>query len=82
MPEIIQKDLAQSILPLSRGRESVVSAMLKQLQPGQALIVRRSEWKAKTAPTRTARKLEKRSSLKFETGRLPDNSGWILKRME
>jgi hypothetical protein len=69
-------------LPLIKnGRETVVSAMLKQLKPGEALIITRADWKAKGAPYRIANAIARKTGRKFEKGRLPDGSGWVVKRV-
>ena len=80
--KIIEAEEANQLVPLTGGRETAVSGRLKMLKPGQALIIERGEWKAKYAPTRIARYIEKKYGWKFSGGRLPDASGWILQRVE
>lgn len=66
---------------LNNGREIAVTAKLKELKPGEGLTVLHTEWKSKYPPTRIARRLEKKHGWKFRTGRLTDNSGWLLQRL-
>jgi len=79
--ETLSKEEANAMLLLTSGREIAVSSRLKSLQPGEALVVKRSEWKTKYAPSKIARRIEKQDGWKFRTGRLADNSGWMLQRL-
>ena len=79
--EIISKEQADSMLLLTGGRELAISGKLKSLAVGEALIIKRSEWKARYAPMRITRRLEKTTTWRFRSGRLPDNSGWLIQRM-
>jgi len=79
--ETIGKAEADALLLLTNSREITVSGRLKALAVGEALIIKRSEWKAKYPPSKIARRIEKNSNWKFRTGRLPDNNGWMLQRM-
>lgn len=80
--KILEAEEAADILPLRRSRETRVSAMLKQLKVGQALVVETKDWKTKGTPYRVASRIAKSSNRRFEKGRMPDGSGWIFKRME
>ncbi len=77
----ISAEEANSTQLLNNGREIAVTAGLKQLKPGEGLTVSKNEWKAKYPPSRIARRLEKKLGWKFRTGRLLDNSGWLLHRI-
>jgi hypothetical protein len=65
----------------SNGREMWVTAKLRELKVGEALVLDRKEWLARYPPSRVAGALEKRSKLRFRTGRLLDNSGWLFERI-
>jgi len=80
MENLSEKD-ANAMLLLTNSREISVSGRLKSLKVGEGLVVKRSEWKAKYVPSKIARRLEKQYGWKFRTGRLTDNSGWLLQRM-
>jgi len=78
--QIINKEEADCLLLLTGSREIAVSGKLKGLKIGEGLVVKRSEWKAKYAPTKIARKIEKEYGWKFKGGRMSDNSGWLMQR--
>lgn len=71
---------ASKLLPLKNSRETLLSAMLKQLQVGEAIVLEAKEWKTKSTPYRVANHIAKRHGWQFEQGRLPDGSGWVFKR--
>lgn len=73
---------ASSIVPLKNSRETLLSAMLKQLQVGEAVVLEAKDWKTKSTPYRVANYIAKRHGWKFEQGRMPDGSGWLFKRVE
>lgn len=72
---------ASGIVPLTHSRETLLSAMLKQLQVGEAIVLEAKDWKTKSAPYRVANNIAKRQGWRFEQGRMPDGSGWVFKRM-
>ncbi len=78
---ILNKEEADAITPVSNGRETLVSSTIKQLQVGQGLIITRQDWKAKYPPTTIVNSISKKTGRKFEKGRMPDGSGWFVKRV-
>jgi hypothetical protein len=72
---------ASSIVPLKHSRETQLSAMLKQLQVGEAVVLEAKEWKTKSTPYRVANHIAERHGWLFEQGRMPDGSGWVFKRI-
>lgn len=72
---------ASKLMPIKNSRETLFSAMLKQLQVGEALILEAKDWKTKTAPYRVSNNIAKRHGWKFEQGRMPDGTGWVFKRV-
>lgn len=72
---------ASRLMPIRNSRETLFSAMLKQLQVGEAIVLEAKDWKTKTAPYRVANNIAKRQGWKFEQGRMPDGSGWLFKRV-
>lgn len=64
-----------------RGRTTLVSAMVASLKVGEAVIITRADWKSKGAPYRVVNYLEKRTGRQFVKGRLPDGTGWAVKRI-
>ena len=80
--KILSPEEAQNIIPLSKGRMTLLSAKLKQLKVGEALVLESKDWSAKTPPYRVANNVAKRHGWRFEQGRMPDGLGWIFKRVE
>ncbi len=80
--KILTAEEAQGIIPLRKGRETLLSAKLKQLRVGDALILHPDDWKTKSTPYRVANNIAKRHGWRFEQGRMPDGSGWVFKRVE
>lgn len=72
---------AKDIIPIKHGRETKLSVKLKQLKVGEALFMADQEWKTKSSPYRVANNISKRHGWVFEQGRMPDNSGWVFKRI-
>ncbi len=79
--EILNEEEAKDIIPLTKGRETMLSAKLKQLKVGQALVLTPKDWKTKSSPYRVANNIAKRHGWQFEQGRMPDGSGWVFKRV-
>ncbi len=78
----LSKAEAEQMQTASRGRTTTVSAMAATLLPGEALIVSRDDWKTNDAPYRVVNYLAKKTGRVFEKGRLPDGSGWLIKRLQ
>jgi uncharacterized protein (DUF2249 family) len=72
---------AKNLKPMPAGRYSLVYSMIVQLQPGEALLITPQDWVTKTTPYKTIRKVMKNTGYKLEYGRMPDGSGWIVKRI-
>ena len=72
---------AKDLKPAGAGNTSKISAMAADLKTGEALIITRADWKHQKTPYRIINYLEKKSGKKFERGRLPDGSGWLIKRV-
>ncbi|MBI1225187.1 MAG: hypothetical protein GC192_08090 [Bacteroidetes bacterium] len=79
--KILEEEEAKNLIPLTKGRETMLSAKLKQLKVGQALVVTPKDWKTKSSPYRVANNIAKRHGWQFEQGRMPDGSGWVFKRV-
>ena len=79
--KILNEEEARNLLPLTSGRETLLSSMLKQLKVGEALVVEARDWRSKSTPYRVANNITKRHGWQFEQGRLPDASGWLFKRV-
>lgn len=79
--KILNAEEAKDIIPLTSGRETLLSAKLKQLKVGEALVLGANDWKSKGTPYRVANNIAKRHGWEFEQGRMPDGTGWVFKRM-
>lgn len=79
--EILKAEEASKITPLRKGRESKLSAMLKQLQPGEALKIMPVDIVNKKAMYKTINNVAKRRNWKMDSGFLPDGSGWFARRL-
>ena len=68
-------------LPI-KGRGSATASfnMMINLQPGEAIVIERSEWRQKKSPSSMCRYIEKHYGMKFICGALADGSGWAVKR--
>ncbi len=63
------------------GRVSHVRVQLLHLQPGEYLLIEKKDWTWTTAtPSVMCRRLERRSTLKYDCKRVSDGSGWVVKR--
>ncbi len=71
----------ESLTPLTHGRETIVTAALKQLKTGEGIVITRAEWKAKETPYKAISRIAQKYNRVFEKGRMPDGSGWIVKRI-
>ena len=64
-----------------RGSTSPVYNAIISLKPGEALVMEKSSWKAKYAPTLIVKRIEKKYPMRFRRGALPDRIGWAVKRI-
>ena len=67
---------------MGRGRASPVYRTIFGLKPGEAVIIEKQDWPRKDTPTSLARYIERTYNRKYESGRLPDGSGWGFKRVK
>lgn len=79
MRKLTEKEF-ESLTPITNGRETMVTAAVKQLAVGEGLVITRAEWKAKEPPYKAINRIAKKYNRLFEKGRMPDGSGWAVKR--
>ena len=72
---------AQSLHIVVSGRTTKISAMALSLEIGEAFDITRADWKGKNPPYRIINRVAKKTGRKFIKGRLPDGSGWVVKRV-
>lgn len=77
----LAKHEADKIPLLKQGRKTALRGLLLTLEIGEAIMMKNEEWKAKRLPYEIATRLMKSSTLRFEYGRLPDESGWLFRRV-
>ena len=78
---IVSEDESRHLHPLGRGRYTYVHAMLSQLKPGQSLIIDRKDWVTRRPPYEVIRTAARKFNYSLSYGRMPDGSGWLVKRM-
>jgi hypothetical protein len=79
--KILSAEEAKDFFVVSSGRQTKVSAMASELKVGEVLIITRADWKRKKPPYDVINYLAKKSGRKFLKGRMPDGSGWMVKRV-
>lgn len=72
---------ASGLVIIRHGRETFLSALLKKLTVGEAVVLEAKDWKAGGSPYRVANNIAKRYGWGFEQGRLQDG-GWAFKRVK
>jgi hypothetical protein len=80
--KILSKEETAKITPLNKGRQTTVYANLIQLEPGEGLHIEKKDWRTKYRPSVLVNRAGKRLNRKFECKRMPDGSGWLVKRVE
>lgn len=78
--EKISKEEFDKLLHNGRGNGTPLRGALLQLQPGEAVIVKKKEWKVKYTPFLVADRIERSHSIKFKKVSLADRSGWAIQR--
>ena len=73
---------AKDLIPLKPGKHNWVYKHTMQLKVGEALIVRYEDWKTKNTPYTTFRTVAKNTGFVLDFGRMPDGSGWLVKRVK
>ena len=71
-----------NMLMMSNRKASPFYTAIINLRVGESIFISRKEWKAQKPPTRICRSIEKKyPHVKYEGGRLTDDSGWAVKRV-
>lgn len=71
----------KDLMPVTNGRTTLVSAIVSNLLIGEVLIIARADWKGKKPPYQVVNRVAKKTGRTFEKGRMPDGSGWMVKRL-
>ncbi len=72
---------AKDLVVAKTGRTTKISAMTEALKVGEAIIISPSDWNSKKPPYTIINRVAKKTGRVFEKGRLPDGSGWGVKRI-
>jgi len=78
---VVKKEEADNMILAKAGRTSKISALASTLQIGEMLEIKTTDWKGKNPPYRIINRLAEQTGRKFIKGRLPDGSGWGVKRV-
>lgn len=80
MIKILSEEETPAILPISKGRNTLLRAMLLQLEVGQALFLPREDWKTKNTPFYVVSAIKKKFGFQYEYGFKIDGTGWLFRR--
>ena len=78
----INAEEAAKIVIIRTGKSTWLYKELAKLAVGEALIIENADWKTKLPPYRTIRNAAKTLKMKFDYGKMPDGSGWVVKRVK
>ncbi|MBI1287945.1 MAG: hypothetical protein GC178_10230 [Flavobacteriales bacterium] len=78
----LSKDEIPEVLPIVRGRNTMLRVMLLQLEVGEILFMPNEEWKAKSSPRYVVNAIKKKHPHRFEYGKKTDGTGWLFKRIK
>lgn len=65
---------------MGKGRFTKIYAEIMKLEINQGLAIEKGDWKTQGAPYRIVRNVAKNTGRTFDYGRMPDGSGWYVKR--
>jgi hypothetical protein len=77
----LNSDQAKDINLASSGRTTKISAMIANLKVEEMLIIEKEDWRGKNPPYRIINRVAKKTGRVFQKGRLPDGSGWGVRRL-
>ncbi len=80
MRELSNNEYA-NLTGLGKGKFTLLYFKISELLPGKGLLIEKSDWKTKGAPYRVAKNVAKNTGRKLDYGRMPDGSGWWVKRL-
>lgn len=78
---VVKKEEAAEMILAKSGRTSKISALASTLQVGEMLEIKTTDWRGKKPPYNIINWVSKKTGRKFIKGRLPDGSGWGVKRL-
>lgn len=69
------------ILPIIKGRNTLLRVQLLELKVGDVLFMGKEEWKTKSSPRYIVNAITKKYPMRYEYGRTTDGTGWLFKRI-
>jgi hypothetical protein len=78
----LTEEESKDLIPLRSGRITLVYSELVQLKVGETLIITPKDWITRKPPYATIRRAAKNAGFTFDYGRMPDGSGWVVKRVK
>lgn len=71
----------ESLSALGKGRFTLIYAQIAALAPNTGLVIETSDFKTRGTPYRIIKNVAKKTGRQFSYGRMPDGSGWFVKRI-
>jgi hypothetical protein len=81
MMKIIPKGTINGMLPIKKGKDSKLRAMLLQLEVGDTLEIDKSEWTRKKPPYHIVGHIKRKLNRTFLYNQKLDESGWMFQRL-
>ena len=78
----LSKEEADAMPILKKGRRTRLNIFLSQLKAGEILEVKKTDWAGKRAPYQLINRFGKRHGWKLFARMLPDETGWLITRVE
>lgn len=82
MIKIYSKEETPEVLPISRGRNTLLRVKLLQLKIGESLELPKEDWKSKNTPRYVVGTIKKKFGFQYEWGKKIDGTGWVFKRVK
>lgn len=70
------------VLPIDKGRTTMLRAKLLELKVGEGLFLPKEEWKTKNGPYYVVAYIKKTHGFKYDYGIKTDRTGWLFKRVK
>lgn len=77
----LKKEELPEVLPVSKGRNTLLRVLLLELEVGEGLFLPREDWKAKRTPSYVVAAIKRTHKRAFEYGFKTDGSGWLFRRV-
>lgn len=77
--QIITKEEAEKFT-VRKGRQSLLTAKLKQMKPGEILHLTRSDVPVKRGPFENVRRVSRTNGPRFKISTIINHGGWLVER--